>query len=316
MTKLPPLPMSAKFLQRYSVECRRRARTLTGGVRMKHRRGQSLLFHEYRDYVLGDDIRHVDWRASARQADPNRRLLRTFQSEERSRFLFSIDDRETMRWPQNWGKLVLSLWLTQALAAIFSSNQDEVVLHRLFGNEDPVRCRGTATSGTAENFCQDIIQTSEPEQRLNDSNILHYTAPTGGSLAVWVISTDLTFDDPQQQLAKLIDQAQAQFCWVVLIDMNSWPSEKEILAEGPLDIIGPGISQGEKIRFEPLRTQLNEIEKRIYNHKDALLKDVQLGENEKKPWDLNSHHLANLEDTFHDEFINSLAIQQLLVQST
>lgn len=47
-----------------------------GGERLGGGTGSSLELHDMRDYVLGDDIRHLDWRAYARSDRPQVRLYR------------------------------------------------------------------------------------------------------------------------------------------------------------------------------------------------------------------------------------------------
>jgi uncharacterized protein (DUF58 family) len=51
-------------------------------------RGSGMQFREFRNYVYGDDVRHISWNVSARTTDP---VLKTFE-EERERTLFLIVD--------------------------------------------------------------------------------------------------------------------------------------------------------------------------------------------------------------------------------
>lgn len=60
-----------------------------GGVRLSHWRGQGMELHDARPYQPGDDIRHLDWRATARSGKP---VTKQFV-EERSRSLFLLVDR-------------------------------------------------------------------------------------------------------------------------------------------------------------------------------------------------------------------------------
>ena len=60
---------------------------LTGGYK-SHFRGQGVQFSEHRTYNHGDDIRHIDWKVSARNKEP---LLKLYE-EERELSVFIIAD--------------------------------------------------------------------------------------------------------------------------------------------------------------------------------------------------------------------------------
>ena len=60
---------------------------LTGGYK-SHFKGQGVQFSEHRVYVPGDDIRHIDWKVSARSRDP---LVKKYD-EERELNVFLIVD--------------------------------------------------------------------------------------------------------------------------------------------------------------------------------------------------------------------------------
>src|SRR5688572_19717759 len=49
------------------------------GERRSKRRGQSVEFADYRQYVVGDDLRHIDWNLYARL---DKLFLRLFMEEE------------------------------------------------------------------------------------------------------------------------------------------------------------------------------------------------------------------------------------------
>ncbi len=51
-------------------------------------RGSGMQFKEFRNYVYGDDVRHISWNVSARTVDP---VLKTFE-EERDRTTFLVVD--------------------------------------------------------------------------------------------------------------------------------------------------------------------------------------------------------------------------------
>ena len=55
-------------------------------------RGQGTEFDSLREYVLGDDVRSIDWRATARRADV---VVRTWRPERDRRILIVLDTGRT-----------------------------------------------------------------------------------------------------------------------------------------------------------------------------------------------------------------------------
>jgi uncharacterized protein (DUF58 family) len=66
----------------------RRDRLSTMGLRRTRRLGTDNEFERLRDYIDGDDPRHIDWRASARRS---KLTTRAFQHEQSQRIIFMID---------------------------------------------------------------------------------------------------------------------------------------------------------------------------------------------------------------------------------
>ena len=74
-------------LERYSMLARR-DRLSTIGVRRSRRLGTDNEFERLRDYIDGDDPRHLDWRATARR---RKLTCRAFQLNQSQRIIFLID---------------------------------------------------------------------------------------------------------------------------------------------------------------------------------------------------------------------------------
>lgn len=63
------------------------------GIRPRPARGESAEFESLREYVTGDDPRHIDWRATARRG---RIIVRQFQTERRHSVIVAIDTGRLM----------------------------------------------------------------------------------------------------------------------------------------------------------------------------------------------------------------------------
>lgn len=83
--------MEQEFLKRVraiAIQTRRLVDQGMIGQYLSAFRGSGMQFREFRNYVYGDDIRHISWNVSARTQDP---VLKTFE-EERERTVFLIVD--------------------------------------------------------------------------------------------------------------------------------------------------------------------------------------------------------------------------------
>ena len=86
------------------------------------RRGTGLEFADYRQYVAGDDFRHLDWKAYLRL---NRLILRLFEEEEDLPIYMFLDSSQSMNYGDptkfDYGRRVAA-----ALCYIGLSNLDRV----------------------------------------------------------------------------------------------------------------------------------------------------------------------------------------------
>lgn len=60
---------------------------MSGGYRT-HFKGQGMQFSEHRVYVAGDDVRHIDWKVSARTKEP---LVKKYEEERELNVFFVVD---------------------------------------------------------------------------------------------------------------------------------------------------------------------------------------------------------------------------------
>jgi uncharacterized protein (DUF58 family) len=94
------------------------------GERRSKRKGQSVEFADYRNYVVGDDLRFLDWNLYARL---DRLFLRLFLEEEDLHFYVLIDNSLSMDFGSPT-KLHYSKQVAAALGFIGLVNMDRVVV--------------------------------------------------------------------------------------------------------------------------------------------------------------------------------------------
>lgn len=260
-------PLSSGFLERYRLDTRRRYRASLQGAHSRRRRGQSLEFYEFTPFMSGDDIRHVDWRATARRGDEEEWLVRRFIAEEKLRLVLSLDMRESMRLPGIASKLQMAVWLAEAVAWITLRGGDEVLLHSLFAarGHAPVTVPRTAGRGRVRRTLQEFARSEQCDSP--NVRALHpYLPPT----AVWLILTDAYFgSDAGDAIARAIRAAEEGFRWVILVDLNSWDYEAAVLGRGPLRIEGPGLNT--PLLRDVQDANLKQVDADIAAHKAAFL---------------------------------------------
>jgi uncharacterized protein (DUF58 family) len=82
------------FRSREAAELRiRRARILEEGQRSVRQRGGGTEFESLREYVQGDEFRHIDWAATARAGEP---IVRTYRTERNQTVLVLLDTGRTV----------------------------------------------------------------------------------------------------------------------------------------------------------------------------------------------------------------------------
>lgn len=132
LKKLEYLSILSKRLFAGQLKAERRAK----------RRGTGLEFADYRQYVAGDDFRHLDWKAYLRL---NRLILRLFEEEEDLPIYIFVDASQSMSYGDP-SKFDYARRVAAALCYIGLSNLDRVNViaysNRVKGELQPQRGKG------------------------------------------------------------------------------------------------------------------------------------------------------------------------------
>lgn len=105
------------------------------GDRRSKKRGTSIEFADYRNYVKGDDLRRLDWNVYARLERPFIKLL---EEEEDLSIHLLIDGSLSMNWPLNsaHNKLHYGVRLAGALGHVALAAGDQLTLTMLRSDEN------------------------------------------------------------------------------------------------------------------------------------------------------------------------------------
>ncbi len=112
-----------RSLERLSIVSRKIFSGRMRGERRSKQRGVSVEFADYREYVLGDDPRFIDWNVFGRL---DRLFLKLFQEEEDLSVSLLVDTSLSMDFGSPLTKLRWAAKIAGALGYIALSNQDRV----------------------------------------------------------------------------------------------------------------------------------------------------------------------------------------------
>lgn len=108
--KLPSYP-SFIHLRKYELMAVQNE-FLLGGIKKIRRLGHTMEFEQIKEYVQGDDIRTINWKATSKQ---NKLMVNQYQDEKSQRIYMLIDKGRTMQMPFN-GLSLLDYSINAAMA--------------------------------------------------------------------------------------------------------------------------------------------------------------------------------------------------------
>lgn len=285
------LPLSIDDLEAFRLEARNATPVSGVGAHFRRRLGQSLEFREYRDYQYGDDIRLVDWRVSARLGGRADWIARTFEAEERLTIAISIDPRPSMYLPDNGpqigrpffaaSKMQVACWLLEALGEIVELDHDALIVHRLFhqiGTKPRPIDRGGAK--TARHVCESLRSAApvhsagwDTRFALDADSLLTALPPA----SVLIVFSDLYFEDQLDAFIDMLIEAQTSYRQIVLVQLDSWPTERQRLLRGVKLLEGL-----EGVVFDGSLTEIDEgfvdeADDRLLKHVEAIIERAQAG---------------------------------------
>ncbi len=160
------------------------------GIHRSATRGSSVEFAEYRKYVPGDDVRHVDWRVFART---DRFYMKEFEADTNLRCMIMIDTSASMGFTgANGSKFDYARRLAATLAYLMVHQGDAVgltafsdrTLHEISPRHSPSHLRNIF----------DTLSGLTPAGRSHIVETLHATAERVQSRALVILISDLFTD--------------------------------------------------------------------------------------------------------------------------
>ncbi len=181
-----------------------RARTIVEGfVAGMHRspyHGFSVEFAEHREYVPGDDLRHVDWKVFAKT---DKVYLKQYEEETNLICYLVLDTSESMRYRSDQAalsKLEYAQCIAAALAHLTLRQQDGVGLIT-FDDEIRTMLRPSGNPSQLRQLLH-LMEQSQPQRKTATGPIFHDLSERLKKRGVVVILSDM-FDDVPAMMAGL-----------------------------------------------------------------------------------------------------------------
>lgn len=268
-------PISANTLKRLQVSLRQSVPTFGKGALKRRRMGQSQEFREFREYMPGDDIRRVDWLASLRRGTAWERVSRIFEAEEQSTLAILVDCRPGMFLPEAIPKIQIAIWVAQCLAAATQSQGNRVVIGTLYGGTSdlhPVVAQGSNALKAARMLSKDVMnkRPTGPDWIVTPKCDTRAVIRQLRTTSAVVVISDLLFEPSDPNIRALAQAAQKGFRTLNIVELNTWPMERAMLAQGPLRLAGiDGRAASDKLADAPEKI-LAQADENLRAHRQTL----------------------------------------------
>lgn len=182
-------------------------------------RGRSLDFEDLRPYEAGDEVRDIDWRATARAGEP---MVRRSYAERRHTILFVVDSGLGMRAlaRDEGGKKELAILAVGALGILALRHGDDVLL-LLSDHGKPRRVASRRSEGGLELLLRQLdAAIDDADDAAPRDALLRAVAQTFARRMIVVLVTDeqpITADG-ERELRRL--RVQHDLLWLTLRDAD------------------------------------------------------------------------------------------------
>ncbi|HRJ77229.1 MAG TPA: DUF58 domain-containing protein [Planctomycetota bacterium] len=161
------------------------------GLHKSPYKGFSVEFAQHREYVPGDDLRYLDWKAYGKS---DKYYIKEYEEETNFRALIAVDASESMRFQSGEApsKLEYAKTMAASLAYLIQRQSDAAGL-ALF-DEKVYDFIPAATSHVTLLRMLATLEQHAPQKKTNIGEVLHDVAQRAGRRSLVLVISDL-FDD-------------------------------------------------------------------------------------------------------------------------
>ena len=185
-------PEAIKRISRLEIRARHVVEGFLSGMHKSPYFGQSVEFLQHREYVTGDDLRHVDWNVWAKQ---DRFYVKQFEEETNLRCTLLVDVSKSMAYGKGaFNKYEYACTLACSLAYLILKQQDGV---GCIAFDEKIRTSVPIRTTNSHIFSLvDALAVHEPKDKTDMLSILRGVAETVVRRGMVVIVSDLLVDRP------------------------------------------------------------------------------------------------------------------------
>ena len=186
-------PEAIKRISRLELRARHIVEGFLSGMHRSPYFGQSVEFLQHREYVAGDDLRHVDWKVWARQ---DRLYVKQFEEDTNLRCTLLVDVSASMSYGNGaLNKYEYACTLASCIAYLVLKQQDAI---GCVAFDDRVRSTvPTRSKRTQLQSIIDALSVCEPLDKTDMYGILREAAETSARRGMMILVSDLLTDVEQ-----------------------------------------------------------------------------------------------------------------------
>jgi uncharacterized protein (DUF58 family) len=183
-------PEAIQRISRLDLRARHIVEGFLSGMHRSPYFGQSIEFRQHREYVPGDDLRHVDWKVWARQ---DRFYVKQYEADTNLRCTLLVDVSASMHYGRGpLDKYEYACTLAASLAYLILKQQDAV---GVVAFDDRVRAQVPLRS--KRNHLLSVIEAldaNRPRDKTNMADVLRKVAETYPRRGMIILFSDMLAD--------------------------------------------------------------------------------------------------------------------------
>ncbi|MEZ6184863.1 MAG: DUF58 domain-containing protein [Planctomycetota bacterium] len=193
-------PKTLTKISRLDIRARLVVEGFVTGLHRSPYHGFSVEFAEHREYVPGDDIKHIDWKVYARS---DRYYIKQYEEETNLTATILLDGSESMRYqsdPSLPSKLDYGCTVAASLLYLILRQRDAVGLVTF--DEEIRKFIPPASSPSHRNLMLSELENLVPRERTSLGPVLHTMADRVKRKGLVILISDL-LDEPEKVLSGL-----------------------------------------------------------------------------------------------------------------
>lgn len=202
-----------------AIFAHRKARGMLDGEYGSVFRGRSLDFDDLRAYVPGDDVRDIDWKASARHGSP---LIKRYVAVRRQTVLLIADTGRNMAAEARDGETKKDIAVMALGVVGYLAHRHGDVVGLVHGDANGTRTV-PAKAGEAhlEGLLRDVDSAAGPDSGPSriDDQLDHVARTVKGRFLLFVVADELAASPGTEQLLRRL-RAQHEILWLTVRDAD------------------------------------------------------------------------------------------------